>query len=88
MKEQDEAIKIIRANWPPENYSMLREALESVIAQIAALQKIAIEERGCRLSLPEYGCIAAEEEYMATDPDNARETAREQLRREHPEAFQ
>lgn len=27
----DEAIKAIRANWPPENYSILREALTLAI---------------------------------------------------------
>lgn len=31
----DEAIKAIRANWPPENYSILREALTLAIGALS-----------------------------------------------------
>ena len=31
----DEAIKAIRANWPPENYSILREALTLAIRALS-----------------------------------------------------
>ena len=31
----DEAIKAIRANWPPENYSILREALTLAVRALS-----------------------------------------------------
>lgn len=35
----EEAIKVIRANWPPENYSILREALT------LAINALGVDER-------------------------------------------
>lgn len=33
----EEAIKVIRANYPPETYTMLREALDLAIARLEAV---------------------------------------------------
>lgn len=33
----EEAIEVIRANYPPERYSMLREALDLAIARLEAV---------------------------------------------------
>jgi hypothetical protein len=44
----EEAIHVITANYPPENYVMLREALNFAISsmgQIATLKAICIKER-------------------------------------------
>ena len=34
-----EAIKVIKSNWPPENYTMLREALTMAIKAFEDLEK-------------------------------------------------
>lgn len=39
----EEAIKVIRANWPSVNYSMLREALELAIQALGEEQS----SKGC-----------------------------------------
>jgi len=57
----EEATKVIRANWPPENYTMLRSALADVLstidsqaAQIRAL-KVALIESNAELIAQPYG---------------------------------
>lgn len=74
----DEAEALIKKN---------AEQINALLAQVAALQEIAEEERACRLSSPDTGAIPTVEHYNALDPEGSILEARRQLSEEHPEAF-
>ena len=77
----DEAVKVVRQN--AGTISALRVQIAELEAQVAALQEIAVEQKAMRIcTIPANWWNEGEQvkEYF-------RASARDQLRREHPEAF-
>lgn len=63
---RDEAIKVIRANWPDARYSMLREALNVAIDALATPAPVAVPPAVVHID-PVYACLSCMRQVPSTE---------------------